>query len=220
MSSAAARRPGRPADVAVDPSVALAELSAARSSAIDEREREAFARLLRGDPGSLYRDGQARSADGRRLHLTASAFVLDRDGEALALLWHPKGSFWVQPGGHIDPPETSLEAASRREVAEELGLTDLERIGPGPALLHRHPLAGAFGACGEHWDVEYLFRASQPAAALARVPSPEEHDVVWVPWPRESSGAHRPDVPLPAGTVPDAPGKIAALASYQDRWLP
>lgn len=34
----------------------------------------------------------------------------------------PKGGFWCFPGGHVDPGE-SLEAALRREMLEELGVT-------------------------------------------------------------------------------------------------
>lgn len=204
---------------APDASRAIAELGAAAPEAVDPLVREDYVRLLESVPGALHRDGEAFGADGRRIHLTASAFVVDAGADALVLLWHRKGGFWVQPGGHVDHGETSLESAARREVAEELGLVDLERIGPGPALLHRHALSDAFGACGEHWDVEYLFRAPLPAEDLARVPSPEGLDVRWVPWPRDASGAHVDEVALPEGTVPDAAGKIASLPPYVDRWM-
>lgn len=197
----------------------MAELRAADLDGESAAMREDFLRLLAAVPGAMHRDGDAFTADGRRVHLTASAIVVDERADALALLWHRKGQFWVQPGGHIDPGETSFERAARREVAEEIGLSVLERVGPGPAILHRHALPEAFGACGEHWDVEYVLRADSPAADLARVPSPEGLDVTWVPWPRGEDGAHAAEVPLPDGAVEDLPEKLAALAPYLDRWL-
>lgn len=198
---------------------AVAELEAADTTALDPLMRGDYVRLLQAVPGALHRDGDALDAEGRRVHLTASAFVMDAGADALGLIWHPKGEFWVQPGGHIDPGETSLESAARREVAEETGLGDLERVGPGPALLHRHALSGAFGACGEHWDVEYLLRAALPVAELVDVPSPEGLPIRWVPWPRGADGRHATEVELPEGAVPDLVEKIAALAPYVDRWV-
>ena len=207
------------AAAASDIARAVAELEAADTTALDPIARGDYVRLLQAVPRALHRDGDAFDAEGRRVHLTASAFVIDAGADALGLIWHPKGEFWVQPGGHIDPGETSLESAARREVAEETGLGDLERVGPGPALLHRHALSGAFGACGEHWDVEYLLRASLPVAELVDVPSPEGLPIRWVLWPRSADGRHLTEVELPEGAVPDLVEKIAALAPYVDRWV-
>lgn len=116
---------------APDLSAALAELAAAPSPA-----RKEFRELLRSAPRALYRDGGPH-------HLTASAVVIDAPAEHVALIWHRKGRFWVQPGGHLEEGESSFERAARREVAEEIGLSDLQRVGPGPAVLHRHALDAA-----------------------------------------------------------------------------
>lgn len=201
-----------------DPSAALAEIAVADPETVDPQLVADYAHLLRRVPGALHRDGEAFGSDGRRIHLTASALVMDRDLTHLGLLWHPRGAFWVQPGGHVEPGETSLEASARREVAEELGLNELERLGPGPVLLHRHALSDAFGACGEHWDVRYLLRASAPAAQLERIPSPEGHTVQWVPWPRDAAGAWSRKVDLPEGTVADLAAALAHLAPALERW--
>ncbi|GAA1321548.1 NUDIX domain-containing protein [Brachybacterium rhamnosum] len=184
---------------------ALLELAAARDAGIDGAAD--YLSVLRAEPDALWRDGGPR-------HLTASAVVIDAPAEHVALVWHRKGRFWVQPGGHLEAGDPSLEAAARREVAEEIGLDDLERVGPGPAVLHRHALSAAFGSCREHWDVQHLFRAAAPAAELTLRPSDESPEVRWVPWPLLSTGPERSVAELPEGTVEDMPEKLAAIARY------
>ena len=100
----------------------------------------------------------------------------------------------------------SFEAATRREVAEETGLTDLERVGDGPAVLHQHDLSAAFGSCRAHWDVQYLLRAPLPAAQVPLRPSEESPEVTWAPWDA-----------LPEGTVEDLPGNLALLGDWMAR---
>ena len=52
-------------------------------------------------------------------HLTASCFVLSPDLGQVLLTHHRKGGFWVQLGGHLEPTDTSLADAARREAREE-----------------------------------------------------------------------------------------------------
>lgn len=175
------------------PEPALAQLRAARDGACGEQIAREFEELLRQNPRALYRDGGP-------VHLTASAIVMDAPGEHVALVWHRKGRFWVQPGGHLEDGETSFEVASRREVEEETGLVGLERVGDGPAVLHQHALSMAFGSCRAHWDVQYLLRAPLPAAQVPLRPSAESPEVIWAPWDA-----------LPEGTVEDLADNLALL---------
>jgi 8-oxo-dGTP pyrophosphatase MutT (NUDIX family) len=132
----------------------------------------------------------------------------------VALVWHLKGRFWVQPGGHLEDGETSLERAARREGAEEIGLTGLVRVGEGPAMLHRHALPAAFGRCREHWDVQYLLRAERPAVEMPLRASAESGAVEWFPWPSRSPLPGTAEDLLPAGVVPDLPATLEALAGF------
>lgn len=139
-------------------------------------------------------------------HFTASSFVLSPDLGAVLLILHARLGFWMQPGGHVEPDDLSLEAAARREVLEETGLGGLERWPPGcPGLLdvdiHHIPArrdepshaelsrgAGADGSnsalpgrrhepAHHHFDLRWLFRS--PSAILGE--SDEVRGVRWVP---------------------------------------
>src|SRR5690606_18507583 len=62
-------------------------------------------------------------------HVTASAFVVSRAGDAVLLIHHGKLHRWMQPGGHIERDDRDIEHAARREVAEETGVA----LAPEPA---------------------------------------------------------------------------------------
>lgn len=62
-------------------------------------------------------------------HFTVSAFVLSPDRESLLLVHHQKLGRWLQPGGHFESEDRSIEDAARREVLEETGVSDLRLLG-------------------------------------------------------------------------------------------
>lgn len=43
------------------------------------------------------------------------------------LCWHKRRESWENPGGHVEPGETALQAA-KRELYEETGITDFDII--------------------------------------------------------------------------------------------
>lgn len=110
-------------------------------------------------------------------HLTASAFVLSPEGDALLLILHAKLGLWLQPGGHVEDSDASLLAAARREVREEVGLTDLELLEPAPFDLDIHDIpARKAEPAHEHFDVRFLLRAATRAARAGS----DAQDVRWV----------------------------------------
>jgi 8-oxo-dGTP pyrophosphatase MutT (NUDIX family) len=113
-------------------------------------------------------------------HFTASAFVLSPDRRELILIHHRKLGIWVQPGGHVDPSDLDLDAAARREVAEEVGLRKLEPVLEPGALfdvdIHAIP-ARKDEPAHEHFDVRFAFVAD--TRSFER--SEEVADVRWVP---------------------------------------
>lgn len=86
---------------------------------------------------NLLADGGADPWDrDTPLHVTASAFVVDRSTGRVLLRWHERQQAWIQVGGHADPGEVDPIAVALREGAEETGLTDLEPLPGGPEPLH------------------------------------------------------------------------------------
>jgi 8-oxo-dGTP pyrophosphatase MutT (NUDIX family) len=121
-----------------------------------------------------------RIAEG---HLTGSALVLSRSGEAVLLLHHRKLHRWLQPGGHGEPGETSGEAVALREAREETGIHDLA-LHPGaprPLDVDVHAIPARPGEPAHaHLDLRYLVLAPD-AAATTRLPE-EANDLRWFAW--------------------------------------
>jgi 8-oxo-dGTP pyrophosphatase MutT (NUDIX family) len=91
-------------------------------------------------------------------HFTASAFVLDEPGERVCLVMHTKLRRLLQPGGHVEETDLSLEAAALREAQEETSLVlSFHPTAPRPFDLDVHQIPDTPGEPA-HWhlDMRYL----------------------------------------------------------------
>lgn len=129
--------------------------------------------------------GPVRCDDGPS-HATASAFVFDPTLARTLLVFHRKGRFWVQPGGHLEDDDASIADAALRELREETGVT-ASVSNPFLYDLDHHALSSAFGRCASHLDIGVAVIV--PTAAALTV-SEESEDVRW--WPIDGLPA---DVP-------------------------
>jgi 8-oxo-dGTP pyrophosphatase MutT (NUDIX family) len=105
------------------------------------------------------------------VHATASAFVVDATGGRVLLVWHPKFSRWLQPGGHCDG-DTDALAVAVREVREETGLR-LELNDP-PFDVDVHP-GEPGGAPHVHVDIRFVAHAD----SYIELQSPEGLELRW-----------------------------------------
>lgn len=154
---------------------------------------EALAECL----GYLERDPAPLLREDGPTHLTGSCFVFSPDRSQTLLVFHAKGRFWVQPGGHLDDGDESLLAAALRELAEETGTTpDPDTVAFGFDLDH-HPLSASFGSCRSHLDIGVAVTVD-PAATLTI--SAESEDLRW--WPVNA---------LPENSASSLPRRIDAF---------
>lgn len=110
------------------------------------------------------------SRDEPSAHFTASAYVIDEGGVHTCLVAHAKLGRLLQPGGHIEPTDDSLEAAAIREAREETALdVDLHPTAPRPFDVDVHQIPDRPGEPAHfHLDVRYLLVGrGEPGAGAA-----------------------------------------------------
>jgi ADP-ribose pyrophosphatase YjhB (NUDIX family) len=145
--------------------VSLAELLR-RHVALDEREEaDRIAMLKLADELARPLSRAEPSA-----HFTASAFVVDAACTRTCLVTHAKLGRLLQPGGHIEPSDASLEAAALREAREETALELTFHLdAPRPFDLDIHEIPERPDEPAHfHLDVRYLLVGSgEPCAGAA-----------------------------------------------------
>jgi 8-oxo-dGTP pyrophosphatase MutT (NUDIX family) len=112
-------------------------------------------------------------------HFTASGFVASPDGGSLLLIEHRRLRRWLQPGGHFEPEDSSVDAAARREVLEETGLGDLVRLDERLLRIDAHPIPARGGEPAHtHVDLAIAYRSTSWSIG----PCHEVEDARWVPF--------------------------------------
>ncbi|WP_245816826.1 MULTISPECIES: NUDIX hydrolase [Reichenbachiella] len=111
-------------------------------------------------------------------HITASAWVLNPNRDAVMLLHHKKLDRWLQPGGHADGDEDVVRVA-QKELSEETGLTQVKLLKDGIFDLDIHAIpARKADLAHEHYDVRFVFVALQPDEMKK---NEESNDLAWIP---------------------------------------
>lgn len=129
-------------------------------------------------------------------HFTASGFVASPTGGSMLLVHHGRLGRWLQPGGHFEVQDTSVEVAARREVGEETGVTRLTRLGTGLVRIDAHPIpARSDEPAHLHIDLGIGFIAESDAIG----PIDEVLDARWVPF--DELDRYQVDDPVKAGSA-------------------
>lgn len=153
-----------------------------------ERDRAAqadFASFFGEDGGPVHRESGPD-------HLTASCVVFDASLQHTLLVFHRKGQFWVQPGGHVEDGDDSVVSAALRELREETGVVVEPPLAPLAYDLDHHGLSSRFGACASHLDIGIAVVVDREAALTV---SEESEDVRW--WPIDALPAEAPPQLVP-----------------------
>ncbi len=131
-------------------------LNAYQQSGITEGEKVFFERcadLLKQCPDTFWK--RSNFLPG---HITASAWVVNHERTHVLLIHHKRAGMWFQPGGHVEPEDSTLFDAVLREVKEEtnhLGIISKSALFD----IDIHPIAARperNEAAHEHFDMRVL----------------------------------------------------------------
>lgn len=61
-------------------------------------------------------------------HIVAGGFIYTKEENKFLVLYHNDLKMFLYPGGHVDSSDANTLEASKREILEETGLTNLEQL--------------------------------------------------------------------------------------------
>lgn len=110
-------------------------------------------------------------------HITASAWLLNKDGTKALLMHHAKLDQWVQLGGHCDGDANVLRAAIK-EAQEESGIFAIEPVSDAIFDLDIHEIPEK-GTTKEHlhYDIRFLLQVKSDEALQK---NHESKQLLWI----------------------------------------
>lgn len=157
----------------------------------EERDRDILLRCLR-EEGDIF------TRDNAMAHMTASAWVVNRERTKVLMAYHNIYHSWSWLGGHADGERNLLKVAVR-EVMEESGLKQVRPVAEEVYSLEiltvdGHVKRGVYVPSHLHLNVTYLLEADEHGQLRAK--EDENSGVAWFapgdavlastePWMRE-----------------------------------
>ena len=143
----------------------------------NEQEEKDKALIL----GWISNNENAFSRENTVAHITASAWVVNKDRSKVLMVYHNIYNSWSWLGGHADG-ETDLLAVALREVKEEAGISHVcpvsEEIFSLESLtVDGHVKKGKYVSSHLHLNVTYLLEADSEEAVSIK--ADENSSVAW-----------------------------------------
>ena len=142
----------------------------------EKKDKEATLKYIEDFSDILTRENEL-------VHMTASAFVINKDKTKALMVHHNIFNSWSFAGGHADGKEDLLEIALC-EVKEETGIQNPRPIGEDIVTIDILPVLGHFKndkyiSAHLHISVSYLFEADENENL--KIKADENSDVKWLP---------------------------------------
>ena len=114
-------------------------------------------------------------------HMTASAWVVNKDRSKVLMVYHNIYNSWSWLGGHADG-ETDLLAVALREVKEEAGISNVTPVSEDIFSLESltvdgHRKNGKYVSSHLHFNITYLLEADSEEAVSIK--ADENSGVAW-----------------------------------------
>ena len=129
----------------------------------------------------IQNNPNAFSRENRVAHMTASAWVVNKDRSKVLMVYHNIYHSWSWLGGHADG-ETDLLAVALREVREEAGISHVQPVSEEIFSLESltvdgHVKKGKYVSSHLHLNVTYLLEADSEEAVCIK--ADENSGVAW-----------------------------------------
>lgn len=129
----------------------------------------------------LRTNDNAFSRENKIAHMTASAWVVNKDRSKVLMVYHNIYHSWSWLGGHADG-ETDLLAVAVREVKEEAGISNVRPVSEDIFSLESltvdgHIKKGEYVSSHLHLNVTYLLEADSEEAVSIK--ADENSGVAW-----------------------------------------
>lgn len=142
----------------------------------EKKDKEATLKYIEDFEDILTRDNEL-------VHMTASAFIVNKERTKALMVHHNIFNSWSFAGGHADGKEDLLEIALS-EVREETGITNPIPVSENIISIDILPVLGHFKnnryiSAHLHISVSYLFEADENEKLYIK--ADENSDVRWLP---------------------------------------
>lgn len=129
----------------------------------------------------IRNNDNAFSRENTVAHMTASAWVVNKDRRKVLMVYHNIYNSWSWLGGHADG-ETDLLSVALREVKEEAGITNVKPVSEEIFSLESltvdgHVKKGNYISSHLHLNVTYLLEADSDEAVSIK--ADENSGVAW-----------------------------------------
>ena len=140
----------------------------------EEMDKQLILDWIRNNPNAFSRENRAA-------HMTASAWVVNKDRSRVLMVYHNIYNSWSWLGGHADG-ETDLLAVALREVREEAGISHVRPVSEEIFSLESltvdgHVKKGKYVSSHLHLNITYLLEADSEEAVSIK--ADENSGVAW-----------------------------------------